>query len=243
MATRLGPCGSIAAGDLTLNTSTPPPVLGALFHSPDGRAFRTCRAGGTALVPGKLQQAPVEDTAHQGLTPTAAAIGATQVTVTLGASAVTANEYAGGYLIGTITPGQGQMYLISGHPAADASATVQLTLSDPLIVALTSSSRVDMVLSPYSYLVVNPTTQTSAPVGAAVFAITAEYYGYVQVGGPAALLADGALTVGLDVVASNATAGAVEVIADGASELLPRVGCALTGVATTDYGAVLLGLK
>lgn len=238
MATRLGPSGSIAAGDLTLNSSSIQDILGAFYQSPDGRGFRYCRAGGTALVPGKLQQSPVEDTAHQDLAPAAAAIGATEVTVTLGASAVTANEYAGGYLLGTVTPGQGQMYLISGHPAADASATCVLTLADPLIVALTTSSRLDMVLNAYTALVVNPTTATSSPAGVAVTAITASYYGFLQVSGPANVLNDGGSTVGTNVSASNATAGAVE----AAVTAQAAVGYAMTGIASTEYGAIMLSL-
>ena len=70
--------------------------------------------------------------------------------------------------------------------------------------------------------------------------ITASQYGWIQTGGVAAPLASGALTVGLPVVASNSTAGAVEVISDGANELLPIVGVAVTGVATTENGAVKL---
>jgi len=238
MATRLGPCGQIAAGDLTLNVSTPPPVLGALYQTPDGRAFRTCKAGGTALVPGKLQQAAAEDTAHQDVVPAAAAIGATSVTVTLGASAATANQYAGGYLMITVTPGQGYQYLIASHPAADASATLAISLSDPLIVALTTASNCDLVANPYSGIVVNPTTATSAPVGVAVTAVTAAQYGYVQVGGAACVLNDGGSTVGTNVSASNATAGAVE----AAVTAQAAIGVALTGIASTEYGAILLSL-
>lgn len=210
--------------------------LGAKFVDQNGNAYRRVLVGGTALVPGKLYQAPAEITDHQGLTPAAAAIGATSVTVTLGATAVTANQYAGGYLIVTITPGQGYKYLISSHPAASGAATCVLQLADPIVVALTTSSRVDMVLNPYSGVVVNPTTATSCPVGAAVHAAAAATYSWLQTGGVAALLADGALAVGTNVCASNATAGAVE----AATGVQALVGLAQTGVATTDYGAVKL---
>lgn len=218
--------------------------LGEKVVSSDGRTFRYCKCGGTATVVGKMYQAPAEITTHQGLTPAAAAIGATSVTVTLGATnAVTANQYANGYLMVTTTPGQGYSYLIKSHPAAEASATLVLTLSDPVKIALTTSSVVDMVLNPYSGVIIQNTTKTSAVMGLAVNIITATYYGWIQTGGVACCFVDDStIAVGLEVVVSDQAHGAVEVIADGASELLPKVGRAITGIATTEYGAIYLTL-
>lgn len=216
--------------------------LGARAESPDGRTFRYCLAGATALVPGKLQQAPAEDTAHQNLAvAAAAAIGATSVSVTLGASAATANQYAGGWLVVTTTPGQGYQYKIAAHPASAGSESITVELSDPIAVALTTSSVVDLVANPYSKVIINPTTLTSAPVGAAVYPIAAGEYGWLQTKGVCTLLADGANAVGSNLVASNGTAGAVEDAAAPGAQ--PLVGTALTGCATGEYGAVLLNLE
>lgn len=226
----------IVAQDLASDSATAMHKLGERAVTPDGRCFRYCKAGGTALVVGKLQQAPVELTNHQNLAPAAAAIGDTTVTVTLGATAATANQYAQGWIVITVTPGEGYQYKISSHPAADASATLALTLVDPIRVALTTSSRVDMVLNPYSGVVVNPTTATSSPVGVAVTAITASQFGWIQTHGPACVLSDAGSTVGTNVSASNATAGAVE----AAVTAQAAVGYAMTGVATTEYGAFFL---
>ena len=239
MATQLGADILAVPGDLSSNTATPMTTIGSKAVSSDGRAFRYVKAGATALVPGKLQQAPAEVTNHQNLVPSAAAIGDTSVTVTLGATAATANQYAGGWLVGTETPGEGQQYKIKSHPAADASATLVLTLEDPLVVALTSSSHLDLVPNPYNGVIVNPTTASSSVVGVAVFAITAAQYGWIQVSGPANTLADGALTVGTSLVASNAVAGAVEA-ATGAQAV---VGIAMTGIADTEYGMVDLSIE
>lgn len=239
MATSLGPSLQITPGDLTMNvvsTTSALSQLGALAFSPDGRSFRVASAGAVALVPGKLQQSAAEVTANQDLAVAAAAVGATTVTTTTTVT-VTANQYAGGYLIVTVTPGQGYAYLISSHPAATAAA-VTLTLADPLVVALTTASRVDLVANRYAAVVVNPTTATSAPVGAAVTAVTALYTGFIQCGGVAAVLADGTVTVGTDVVASNATAGAVEAL----TGVQAVVGNAQSGIATTEYGPIALFL-
>lgn len=210
--------------------------LGAKFMDQNGNAYRRCLVGASALVPGTLVQAPAEITNHQNLTPAAASIGATQVTVTLGATAATANQYAQGWLVGTVTPGQGYRYSIASHPAASSSASLIITLSDPLVVALTTSSRLDMVLNPYSGVIINPTTASSVPVGVAVYAAAAGTYSWIQTGGIAALLADGTVVVGTNVCASNATAGAVE----AATGVQALVGIAQTGIATTEYGSVKL---
>lgn len=227
----------IAAADLTSNTSVQQHNVGERAVTPDGRSFRYVKAGAVDLVPGKLYQAQAEATGNQNLAVSAAAIGATTVTTTSTVT-VTANQYAGGFLVVTVTPGQGYSYKIKSHPAATAAA-VTLTLEDPIQVALTTSSRVDLVANPYSAVVVNPATATSSPVGVAVFPVTATYYGWLQVGGPAAVLADGAITVGVNVSASNAVAGAVE----AAVTAQAAVGVALTGIADTEYGAVMLTLK
>lgn len=224
-------------GPFTSTASLPDAVqLGARFKTQDGRVFRMAKAGAVALVPGTLLQASAEVTNHQGLTPAAAAIGATQVTVTLGATAATANQYAGGQLMVTVTPGQGYSYEIDSHPAANSSATLVLTLKDPILVALTTSSRVDLVLNEYSGVLINPTTATSNPVGVAVYPVVAGEYGYIQTGGHACVLADGAVTVGTAVVASNGTAGAVEPL----TGVQAPVGIAQSGIATTEYGPVHL---
>lgn len=242
MATRLSSNILLNPGDITANFSSIADAgnvsLGAAAFDNAGNRYRFAKAGGTALVPGKLQQAAAEVTNHQGLTPAAAAIGATEVTVTLGATAATANQYAGGWLVVTITPGQGYKYLISSHPAADLSTTLTLTLEDAVVVALTTSSRVDLVANPYSGVIVNPTTASSAPVGGAVTAVTAAYFGWIQDGGIASLLSDGGATVGTAQVGSNGTAGAVEAL----TGVQAPVGTALTGIATGDYGAVYLTL-
>lgn len=239
MATQVGPAVQIAAHGLFEESTTQRHRLGELVTAGDGRAYRYCKAGATALVPGKLQQAAAEATNHQNVAPAAAAIGATSVTVTLGATAATANQYAEGFLAITVTPGQGYQYKIKSHPAADASATLVLTLEDPIEVALTTSSRCDLSTNPYSAVVVNPTTATSAAVGVAVNNIAASSFGWLQVRGPAVVLADGALTVGVNVSASNAVAGAVE----AAVTAQAACGVCITGIADTEYGMVNLNIN
>ena len=240
MADRLSSPAQVAPGDLDLDSSAKQAKLGAEFVDGNGRHFRYCLAGATALVPGKLQQAAAEVTTHQGLACAAAAIGASSATVTLGATnAATADQYAEGYLVITIPPGQGYVYKISSHPAAAADATLALALEDPIEVALTTASKADLVTNPYSKVIVNPTTATSAPVGGAITAVTAAQYGFILTKGVCPLLVDDqTVVVGTNVAASNQAAGAVE----PHTGVQAIVGIALTGGATTDYVAVQVNL-
>src|SRR3990167_4867818 len=101
----------------TADEANPQHDLGTRLCTPDGRVFRYVRAGGTALVVGDLLQGAAEDTGDQDITPTAAAIGDTSF-LTSSTMTVTANQYAGGYVTVTVTPGLGQLFRIKSHPAA-----------------------------------------------------------------------------------------------------------------------------
>lgn len=212
--------------------------LGAKAVTGDGREFRFVLAGATALVPGKLQQSAAEDTTNwENLAVAAAAIGATSVVTTTTVTAA-ANLFAGGYLNVTVTPGQGYSYKIKASSAATA-AVLTLTLEDPILIALTTSSRIDLIPSPFANVIVNPTTATGTIVGSAVFAVTAAQYGWVQTKGPCNVLAQGTIVVGEEVGASSTTAGAVV----ATSGVLADVGYAITGIATTEYGSIFLNIS
>jgi hypothetical protein len=210
--------------------------LGSIGYTPDGRKFRYARNNATnAMVAGTLQQARVEDTGDQSLTVAATAIGATTIT-TVGTVTVTANQYANGYVVttGEGGTGNGYVYRIKSHPAA-TSAVVTLTLYDPIVVALSTATQIDIVPNPYDGVLINPTTATSAPVGVAMNVCPADYYTWIQTGGAGLLYADasGACTVGASLTASNQTAGCVE---DGDTDTQAIVGVALTGIAQAEFG-------
>ena len=219
------------------NSSSDVTQLGALATTGDGRYYRFVTAGGTALVPGKLQQSAAETTGWENLAIAAAAIGATSITTTSTVT-VTANQLTGGYAMVTTATGVGYQYQIGTHPAATA-AVLTFNLVDPIIVALDTTSRLDLVMNPYASVIVNPASASGIPVGVAVAATPAAGYGWVQCRGVANVLADGAITVGTALVASNATAGAVEALT-GVQQI---VGTALTGISTTEYGSVALNLS
>ena len=224
--------------DLFATSTVATADLGATAFTADGRRFRYALAGATALVAGKLQQSSVETTSDQNLTAVAASVGDVQIAST-STITVAANYYAQGWALITVTPGLGQMYQISGHAAFTAAApTFNLFATDSIRVALTTGSRIDLVANPFSSVIVNPATATGLPVGAAVTNNPIATYGWIQAGGVCNLLADGAITVGTALVASNGVAGAVEPLAG----VQASVGLAVTGISTTEYGAVYLTL-
>jgi hypothetical protein len=234
----------ITGANLFSSSATRQHELGAVGVTRDGRVFRYVKAGAVALATGKVQQAPAELTNHDQLTPSAAAIGATSISVTLGATAATANQYAGGWAHIDTTPGEGFAYPIASHPAADASAAVVLKLhADAAIqVALTTSSRVTLVPNPYNGVIVSPAnTLTGAVVGVAVYPIAIGEYGWLQTHGPCCTLIGGTPGVGLAVVVPGDTAG--EVVVDGAASATQMVGAMqVTGV-DGKYLPVLLNIN
>jgi len=211
---------------------TPLHAVGTLATTSDGRKYRYVKAGGSALVVGNMIQAKAQNTDLDQLTVVTGALGSNELTVTLGSAALTANQLAGGLAIVDTTPGLGYAYKIESHPAADASANVVLTLAseDSIQVALTTSSRVSLTPNAYSEVIQTPvTTLTGAVVGAAIYPIAAGEYGWIQSGGPTAVLVAGTPGVGLAVVCPATAAGAV--VVDGAAAATPAVGYMMvTGV-------------
>lgn len=221
--------------DITISTKGTD--LGALATTGDGRYFRYAQAGAVALVPGTLQQSLAEVTGNENLTAVAAAVGATSL-VSTSTVTVTANQYQGGWALITTSAGIGYQYGIGSH-AAFTSAAPTFTLTDPIQVALTTGSRIDLVSNPFLGVIQNPTVATANPVGLAVSALPIGFYGWLQVRGIGNVLADGTVVVGTSVVASNGTAGAVE----AATGVQALVGTAVTGIASTENGAINLMLS
>lgn len=238
MATSLQNDVQIIGQDAFTSSSIATANLGQLATDGQGRYFRYVLNGAVAMVPGKLYQASAEDTTNfQNLTCVASSVGDTQITTTTTVT-LTANQLAGGIItVTSATTGVGLSYRIASHPAATAAA-VTFTLVDPIITATTGTVKIDIVKNPYQNVIVNPTTASSAPIGVSVYPIAATYYGWVGVKGAFPVLADGAITVGTALVASNGTAGAVEPL----TGVQAPVGIALTGIATTEYGFVNFNL-
>jgi hypothetical protein len=217
MATQLGGSTQISAQDLFTPSTVQQHALGEKTFSNDGRGFRYAKAGAVALIPGDVQQSPAIVANHVNLTPTAvSAVGDTTVTVTLGATAATANQYAGGYLVVEKgTTGAGQTLKIKSHPAANSSATLLVTLEDAFVTATSGTITVSLVANLYNGVIQTPvTTLTGTPVGVTVYPIAAGSFGWICTEGVTGVKADGVITVGtVGVAVPSAAAGAAKVMA------------------------------
>lgn len=225
------------ASDVLSTSATQEQQLGTIGLTLDGRQFRYGKAGGTDLAPGKIAVAATQEANHANIACAAAAVGDTQVTVTLGATAVTANQYAGGFLVINDANGEGIAYLISGHPAAALSTAVVITLAQSITVALTTSSEASLVLNPWSGAVISATDQADAVVGVPNVTIPDGEFGWFQTRGVCSVLADEAITAGLALTIGTGVAGAVEAL-DAAGE--PQIGVAIQAGVDTEFRAVNL---
>lgn len=229
----------VAAQSLHTSSAEQYHKRGEIIFANDGRAFRYAEAGGTSLVAGTLQSSQSQDTDTQNLTAVAAAVGDLSIVSTTTVT-VTANEYTEGLILVSVTPGVGKGYKIKGHIAYTAAAPT-FNLDESVVVALTTTSRLDASANPYAAVVQAATTYVSPNVGVAVHAITNAQFGWLQVQGWCNVLADGAAVIGEPVIRSNGVAGAVEPTTTTFT-IQGSVGYALTGIATTEYGAVILQL-
>jgi hypothetical protein len=219
--------------------------LGKRLVLPDGKTFRFAKMGAVAGVVGKVYQGPPRVSNHLNCAVAAAAIGDRTVTVTLGATAATLNQYAGGYLVTRDGTGEGRYHRILSNPAADASATCVITLHPdyPIKVALVAggTSEVSLIPDPYLNVIVAPTTLTNVAVGVTVSAPTvasgATPYCWLQESGIASVLVNGTWVLGETLVSSTAVAGALMPAAAATSGEIAR---AIDIAADTEYGLAKL---
>lgn len=232
---------TMLAQDIFTESSTAQMALGTKITLEDGRRFVYSKAGAVALAAGKLMQAPAEVANHSNCAvAAAAAIGANSVSVTLGATAATANQYAGGFMYVNDAAGEGHLYKINHHAAVGSAGTGTFYLDDSIRVALTTSSEVTFYPHPHSGLIVAPaTTLTGSVLGVAPINVTAAYYFWLQVAGPACVLQAGTLVVGANAVTPTGVDGGCGPSAAGTSR---DVGSVIQLAADTEYALINLTL-
>lgn len=231
-------------------------MLGQHFSTEDGREVTLALNGGVALVSGVLTQHSPIVANHENVAVTAYSPVNAQtnqqatVTVTLGATAATAGQYSGGFAVVNAGTGKGQTLRIASNPAALSSGSMVITLEDAPLVALDTSSKIDLIVAPYSGIVINPTTATASPAGVTLYPLAATtgtvgtptyapVYGFIVTKGVTSCLSDASVAgVGLGIMASTTTAGCITVAtATGA-----RVGDAYQTSVSAETRAVRIAL-
>lgn len=217
--------------------------LGAKCILEDGRVFRYVKAGSGGLAAGKMAVAGAAVANHINRAVAAAfAIGVTEVSVPVGATAVTADQYKDGFLQVNDATGEGYQYKISSNTACDASGTTIVQLVEPIRVALVASTS-EVSLIPNAYVAVHSTDEENVPVGVACTAIAANSFGWVQSGGQGICLIAGTPAVGAELTLS-ATAGALSALSTTiATTVTQPIGIAqmlATAGVDTEYKPVFL---
>lgn len=173
--------------------------LGAVGMTPDGRRFRYCLNGGTALEAGKLCQAFAANADMSGNATVFVTAGSTAVS---GASTIAiqpttgipAGYGRGGYLAVQTSGAQRSVYKVSENPNGQAASgsslnAVTLTLAEGerLVAPVTTAHRLALLRNPYSSVIVAPVILTAAVIGVPTVAVPASRYFWAQVSGLAAV--------------------------------------------------------
>jgi hypothetical protein len=236
---------TLTSGDLANVGNAATDDVGAVGQTADGRLYRYVKAGG-AVAGGSLVVSAGTVANHlNAAVAAAAAAGVTQVSVTLGATAATQDQYAGGFLVvGTDGSGVAITRRIKGNTAGASAGTITVVLDskEPLLFALTTSNKVSLIPARENGVVASSTT--GDPVGITVNSLASGQYGWVQTYGPCAVTNDaaGALTALSKVAQSGTVAGAVVAVAATAATTL-SIGYMLQAAAASKSGLAQLQIN
>ena len=234
-------------GDEKVTGTTQLHPYGTRMVLPDGRVFYYGQTDG-AQTAGAICQSAVGVANHDmDLATNTASAGDKSVTVTVGGTAATANQYADGYLYVNDGTGEGHIYKIRQHDAISSSGSGAINLydGDPILTGFAAATIVGLAKNPYKDFIVYPTTATGHAVGVAATDFDDDDFGWLQTWGPAAVLCDVAFVIGNHVRVSDNTAGSGEPLdRDATNENDEVIGVAsLIAPVTTDYGFVNLTIN
>ena len=231
-------------GDEKVTGTTQLHPYGTRMVLPDNRVFYYGQTDG-AQTAGAICQSPVGIANHDmDLATNTASSGDKSVTVTVGGTAATANQYADGYLYVNDGTGEGHIYKIRQHDAISSSGSGAINLydGDAIATGFAAATIAGLAKNPYKDFIVYPTTSTGHAVGVAATDFDDDDFGWLQTWGPAAVLCDVAFVIGNHVRVSDGTAGSGEPLdRDGTHENEEVIGVAsVIAPVTTDYGFVNL---
>ncbi len=204
----------------TTSTTLGGEYMGQVASTADGRTWAYGQNGSTsnALAPGKLAQVSTAVAGHVNRTGATYAAGVSTVTLTVTSTAVTTDEYRGGYFVVNAGTGVGQALLIRGNTKAASTGAPLVYLKDSLIAAtLVSDSKFSLHPHPYSACIIQSATLGAGTAGVPQVSIAASAAafpngnsGWFQTGGVASVLSDAAtVAVGAPITYSDETDGAV----------------------------------
>lgn len=224
---------------ITAQSSTQNEAIGTPRFTADGRKFVYAKAGSSALSAGYLNvSAAVAADVMNEACASAHAIGDTQVAETITSATYAEDYFAGGFLQINDGTGEGEQYPIDSSSAVAASTAITVTLNESIRTALVATtSEFTLVHNPQMAVVESATLACAA--GVAPRDVTASYFFWNQVAGPACVLSGNTDAVGMPLYQSTSTAGAVSG-ADNAS-YYPHIGTVMgTAGVSTEFKPVNL---
>lgn len=243
-----GSAKQLFSGEIYLQNSVQEENLGVLGQDQFGDLYRYGAVGASNISAGKLSVAPTPKTNHHNVSAFAAVTADGKqnvVTLVLGATAATLNEYAGGILNANAVAPAGQSYRITSNPAANSSANLAVTVATPFTTSITTSSKFSLTHNTMN-AVIEGTVQTKRAAGVPQINMTALYYGWFKIRGTTSVLADGTIALGSLIAPSGSVSGAVIAYSGtwGTALVTELVGQAsiLAGV-DTEYRAVDLRIR
>ena len=225
--------------------------LGTKGTSSDGRVFRYSKMGSTVGVAGNVYQGVVPIANHLNrAADVARAVGSQAVSFTDGGTGGGVDDFTEGYVYVNDDAGEGHVYFVNrNYVASDANAVfgsgavATFNIQNSVKVALTTSSELTAVMNRYHEVIIHPSPNTAALVGVATHAQTASTFGWLQTGGPCAVLTDGTVVIAQHVRASDGTDGSVEALdRDGTHENEQELGVCMAVNATAEYSLIDLAL-
>tara|TARA_R110000803_G_scaffold94802_2_gene162524 strand:- start:12749 stop:13633 length:885 start_codon:yes stop_codon:yes gene_type:complete len=212
------------------------------------RTFRYAFSGEANNAGVLIEGAALTNPHHRNIAVQAATTaGDRAVSLTKGATAITLNQFADGYLhINDDTAdvnSQGGLYRIKSHAAKADAGTLAFVLYDPIPVVVPTTGIADLIKNIYTDVVKTATTPVSSVLGVTPMEIANDRYFWLQTGGPASVLcADAAPTIGEPVTRNTATAGSVQATAGGADNLNDNIGRCIVTNGTGDNIVIQLNL-
>lgn len=217
--------------------TTPRYALGIMINRQDGNCYAYSHFGDTVtrgmVVSQDLSESSLVDTDNIVVAPASAqtvtdgTIGNKFIEITL--ASITADQYAGGYLVITAGTGIGYTYRIRGNTATGnpASGNLRLELYDKLQVALDATSDIAIHGAKHSNLE-GATLTDFAVQGVACANFVDGEYGWIQNKGIAGILVAATIPVVNSTAILSATAGAL-VVQAAADVLTPVASCIIAG--------------
>lgn len=193
----------------------------------DGRMYRYAHFGEDTATGLLVSQDVSESTSLSGSGAFVVVASASAQTTTDGlindkfieitASSITANQYAGGYLVINDSTGEGYVYRIKSNTATDdpASGNFRVELKDKLQLAVGIATELGILGDKYANLesaIGDGSDEILAGVTVSAMDISEASYGWVQTQGPCIVAYDAvaAITLGGEITMSDSQAGSVQ---------------------------------